>query len=281
MVSSDGQNNRLVNSFDFFVAGSDQVWNPLFDFIGDREFLTFAKPEQRIAYAASIGLNQLPSQYHDVFLKRLDGFKAIAMRESSGTKIVQDLTDRNDIVTVLDPTMLLSREQWHSVARKSKYQPTRPYIFKYILGVDNPELDQEIEIKAKELKFAIFELHDFSKSDTRAIGPAEFISLIENSEMVFTDSFHGTVFSLLFHRLFFTVQRPYQEGFGEMSSRLETLLDMVEMRERLVDSVDQYKKVDLLCDFRKADKVLEERKALSKRFLRNAFGGDEENYNEN
>lgn len=268
----EGNNSQLINKFDYFIAGSDQVWNPLFDFIGDREFLTFANKNQKIAFAASIGIDELPEEHKKLYKEYLKDFKAISMRENSGKDIIKEITGRNDIETVLDPTMLLSANEWRRISKRSIYQPSRPYIFKYVLGIEDNDIDNYIEKKALELGYEVFDLKDFSAGDDRAIGPSEFISLIENSELVFTDSFHGTVFSILFHRPFFTLQRQYQKGYGKMSSRLETLLNMIQMEERLVSTVDQLHNLDMNYDFKKADDIINEKREISKLFLQKALG---------
>lgn len=258
---------EISNQYDYFVAGSDQIWNPLFKFNDDIEFLSFANDDQKIAYAASIGLSELPTEYVDLYEARLKGFKAISMREEAGTRIVKDIIGKTDIVTVLDPTLLLEKEQWDKISKMSKYQPDKPYVFKYILGIDNHEVDLEIEKMAKSKNLEIFDLKENSKGDNRPIGPAEFISLIENSEMVFTDSFHGTVFSLVYERPFYTVLRPAQEGYGDMSSRIETLLNMVNMTNRMVGSSNDIKSIECDCSFEYVRKIINKKRMESLSFL--------------
>lgn len=260
-------NKNIAKKYNYFVAGSDQIWNPLFKFNDDIEFLSFANDDQKIAYAASIGLSDLPEEYVDVYKERLKGFKAISMREEAGTKIVKDLTGRTDVMTVLDPTLLLEKNKWNEISKKSKFQPDKPYVFKYILGIDNHEIDLEIEKIAKSKNLEIFDLKENSKGDDRPIGPAEFISLIANSEMVFTDSFHGTVFSLIYECPFYTILRPVQEGYGDMSSRIDTLLNMVNMTNRMVRTVNDIESITCECAFETAKKIIDKKRMESLSFL--------------
>lgn len=264
LISSD---NCINEHYDYFVAGSDQIWNPLFKFNDEIEFLSFAKSSQKIAYAASIGLSNLPAEYADIYKERLKSFKAISMREEAGTKIVTELTGRTDIATVLDPTLLLEKNKWKKISKKYKYQPSKPYIFKYILGLNNNGIDTQIEDFAKSNNFDIFDLNVNFNGDDRPIGPAEFINLIENSEAVFTDSFHGTVFSLIYERPFYTILRPTQEGYGNMSSRIETLLNMVNMNNRMVRQEDDIKLIPYECSFEYAKDIINKKRDESLEFL--------------
>lgn len=269
-VVNSENNEELVNSYDYFITGSDQVWNPLFNFIGDREFLTFAKPEQRVAYAASIGISQLPQEYVESYRKRLSYFKAISVREDSGAKIIENLIGQ-EVPVLLDPTMLLDKEDWISVSEKSKYQPKNKYIFKYILGNKNEKYNQWIDKIAKKNQWEIFELNDVDQGDNKAVGPAEFIDLIKNSELVCTDSFHGTVFSILFQKKFITFERAVQEGFGKMSSRLDTLLKLFNMEKYRITTVNDIDNFDFEYNFENVSNILMKERKKSEMFIKKAL----------
>lgn len=266
------QSQKVVNSkFDYFVAGSDQIWNPNFDFISGREFLEFSDKEKNIAYAASIGVDKLTAEELEIYRKRMMNFKLISMREDAGAELVEAMIGRKPLV-VLDPTMLLSREEWIRVANPSVYQPQEDYIFKYILGVNCVETNAAIEVFAKKNKLKIFELKDIESDDQRAIGPSEFISLLMNSQMVFTDSFHGTVFSILFHKPFINLMRNKQAGYGNMNSRLVTLLNLFELQDRLIKSVNDIDVVVKKIDYDKIDAILKKKRVEAFGFLEKALG---------
>lgn len=269
IVKSEG-NKELINNYDYFVTGSDQVWNPLFNFIGNREFLTFAKPQQRVAYAASIGINELPLKYVESYRERLSSFRAISVREDSGAKIIEKLIGQ-EVPVLLDPTMLLDKKDWIEVSRKSKYQPKNKYIFKYILGNNNEQYDEWINKIARENQWEIFELNDVDNGDDKAIGPAEFIDLIKNSELVCTDSFHGTVFSILFEKKFITFDRSIQEGFGKMSSRLDTLLKLFDMERYRITKVDDIKSFNFEYNFENINNILMKERKKSEMFIKKAL----------
>ncbi len=258
----------IAEKYDYFVAGSDQIWNPLFDFNGGRELLTFAKPNQKIAFSASIGLDKLPNEYIEKYKSCLCDFKAISMREDLGTRIVKEITNRSDVISVLDPTLLLSKIEWNRICKKSRFQPKSRYIFKYILGIDNEDIEREINKYALERGLAIFDLKESTKGDKRPIGPAEFVSLIANSDVVFTDSFHGTVFSMIYERTFFTIIRPPQNGYGDMSSRIYSLLKCFNMMDRILYKADEIKNMSDICSFTEMYSILEEQRKLAIEFLK-------------
>lgn len=265
-------NNTLVDYYDYFIAGSDQIWNPYFKFIGEREFLTFAKADQKISYAASIGLDELPKEYFDLFRERLKDFKAISVRETAAAGIIRELLGR-DVPVVLDPTLLLERKEWEKIERKSKLQPSAPYIFKYILGIENEQYNQWIQKIADENGWEIFELRDADKYDNYAVGPSEFISLIHNSELICTDSFHGTVFSLLYEKKFIVFERPSQKGFGQMSSRFDTLLGLTKTERCRIKSDEDLKQFtfEFDNDYVEIGKVLNLERDKSDQFLKKAL----------
>lgn len=262
--------NDVGTQYDYFVAGSDQIWNPNFEFNSDREFLTFASKEKRIAYSASIGLDELPYNEIDRYKRHISAFKAVSVREKSAADIVESLGCIRPEV-VLDPTMLLSVEQWKVVINQSKLRIQKRYAVAYFLGIRTAEFDSYITKKAAEMGIALIDIMNLPCDIKNKIGPAEFVSLLYNSEAVFTDSFHGTVFSILFHKPFIVFERPYEEGYGRMSSRLDTLLETFKLNERRVNSTDQLEMLELKCDFLNTDEILKEERKKSIGFLEGAL----------
>lgn len=99
-----------LDEYDYFVVGSDQVWNPKFGRLRDVDLLSFAKPEQRIAFSTSFAIDELPEECKNKTKKELEKFKAISVREDRGKEIVEELTGRKDVQVLVDPTMLLTSE---------------------------------------------------------------------------------------------------------------------------------------------------------------------------
>ena len=237
----------LWEKYDCFIVGSDQVWNPHYDFVGTSDLLAFAKSEQRVSYAASFGVNEIPDEKKEVYAENLRQFKALSVREKRGADIIKELTGR-DAQVVLDPTMLLSSEQWSKVEKKSKFSPKKKYALVYSLGEKNVAFENAINLYGKEME--IFDIRTLQKNGREIpVGPAEFLYLIHHAELILTDSFHASVFSILFHKRFITFKRP---GI-DMSSRIVSLANTIGAEDKL-DSDNNldcskrmdYKAVDLL-----------------------------------
>lgn len=183
----------LVSSYDCFVIGSDQVWNPNFPFNSDLDYLPMVPAARKLAYAASFGVSRIENNRERI-AELLNDVGSISVREKAGASIVHELTGKTPPV-VLDPTLLLGAEGWVRVARMPKrFACNRPFVFKYVLGKDvNAERIAELAY-ARGLE--IVDAFDVSLG----IGPAEFVWLIAHSELVCTDSFHASVFALLHHK---------------------------------------------------------------------------------
>ena len=239
----------LADSYDYFIAGSDQIWNPLFDFNSEREFLTFAPLYKRIAYAASIGIDKLPESVLETYKVHLQSFSAISVREESAAEIIYQLIHQI-VPVVLDPTMLIAKGKWMDVAKNSRIKIKKKYVIKYFLGIRVDKYDSYIDRIAKENECVIIDITKYNNKYNNSIGPAEFVSLIANSFAVFTDSFHGTVFSILFERPFLVFDRPIQEGYGNMECRIDTLLKKFNlMQYRITENCilqQEYPKIDFI-----------------------------------
>lgn len=222
-----GHLEENVDEYDYFITGSDQVWNPLFTSTRCRdEFLTFAPSEKRISYAASIGLSSLPEQDVEHFRTWLGEMKAISVREQAGAKIVKDLTGL-DVPVHVDPTLLLGADEWASLEEAPAWYDGKPYICTYFLG-ERPAVVAEL---AAESSLPVINILDKKVFDHYITSPEEFLWLIHHASLVYTDSFHGTVFSILFERPFVVCDRV-EAGGCNMRSRIDTLLGLFHLENR-------------------------------------------------
>lgn len=204
-----------------FVIGSDQCWNPGWG-LGAREdgaqCAIGVDPLRKVAYAASIGIEyeNIPLEWQKRYASWLPSIGAISMREDSGASAVQKLTGRA-VPVVLDPTMLLDATEWSKIEKQPSClkELGGDYCLKYVLGDDTET--ERIDQIASELDAVVFDL----RKSPGSIGPAEFLWLIRHAKIVCTDSFHGSVFSLIFHRPFVIFDR--QDKYIDMSSRFQTL----------------------------------------------------------
>lgn len=195
---------QAKDAYDFFVAGSDQIWNPAYDFTGDVDFLRFADKQQRIAYAASFGVTEIPDKHREKYQKYLKEFKVVSFREASGAQVYKELTGR-DACTVLDPTMLLSADEWRSMEREPDIS-TSDYVLVYALGEKTKDFQSKID--ELSLTHKVIDVHKkMQNGHEQPIGPSEFLYLVDHASIVLTNSFHGTVFSILFKRQFISFAR--------------------------------------------------------------------------
>ena len=257
---------QIYKKYDYFITGSDQVWNPSFGRLRDVDLLNFAKPEQRIAFSASFGINELPEKYKNKAKKELERFKAISVREDKGKEIVEELTGRKDVQVLVDPTMLLTAEEWDKVSRKPEQLKEGKYILNYFLGELSEERKKEIDRIAKENGCEVINILD-TNSPFYQTGPSEFLYLEKNAFLICTDSFHSCVFAILYNRPFVVFNR---EGANiNMNSRLDTLLKKFKLENRWYNG--KITKEQLQADYEEAYKILEVERKKSKEFLKNAI----------
>lgn len=225
-------NKNLAEQCDYFVAGSDQIWNPNWGkYLYENMFLRFANRNQRIAYAPSFGVNTIPVEWIEKYAIGLKEFSNLSVREDRGALIVKELIQQ-DVPVVLDPTMLLSEAEWIRVAKMpTSIKKDEKYILTYFLGEISNDCKEYIENLNTIHNFKIYSLLDKSDKKLFETGPSEFLALIYNAELVLTDSFHASVFSIIFKKSFIVFPR---KGMGEeMSSRLTTLLEKFSLTNRM------------------------------------------------
>lgn len=213
------------STYELYIIGSDQVWNPTFKFTGDAEYLPQVPKEKKCSYAASFGVSEIVTgREHTAAL--LSGIGHISVREDAAKSIVSELCGV-DAKIVLDPTMLLSASDWGNVAKKPNMDiPECGYILKYVLG-DNVTDERARHISGLD-NYPIIDLKDHSLP----VGPAEFVWLILHATYVCTDSFHASVFSILMHIPFAIFERVSADK--DMSSRFDTLCAIFGLENRRV-----------------------------------------------
>lgn len=219
--------HKIANEYDYFVVGSDQVWNPYFADLYSN-FLSFASFDKRIAYAASIASPDIPEKKIDIYRHGLNGMKWISMREQEGANTVKQFTKR-DVPVVVDPTMLLTPAEWRSVSQKPDWYHGDDYILTYFLGKRPDAIIQQV---AGKNGLSVVNLLDEDNYKYYVTGVDEFIWAIEHAKLVYTDSFHGTVFSILFQRPFVVCNRIGDGVVDKMSSRIDTLLSYFKLEKR-------------------------------------------------
>ena len=254
------------NEYDYVICGSDQLWNPYWS-NNKFTFATFAAKEKRIAYSASFGVSKIPEEKKTQYIKCLSEMNAISVREEAGAKIVKDLTGR-DVEVLIDPTLMLDQEEWTSVARKPKHFRKKTYIMTYFLGEIDSEYRNYIEKIAGEMECEIINLEQENQNNYwNTVGPAEFIWLIEHCSLFFTDSFHGSIFSILMEVPFVVFER--KSNIGSMSSRIDTLLKKFQLEDRKYNNESTEKILDT--NYSHVSSILEEERKKAYDFLKAAI----------
>ncbi|HHX79158.1 MAG TPA: polysaccharide pyruvyl transferase family protein [Acholeplasmataceae bacterium] len=226
-----------IDKYNIAVCGSDQIWNPSLTkgvnpfYYAESNYSGLVK----ISYAASFGISSIPELYRDSIKSSLLKFSKLSLREIDGVKILEDELDISGAEVVLDPCFFLNAKQWMDIARK--YKGKKKYIVIYQF-IQNNKLIQDAKEYARLNSCNIVELTvSYGKNLLRlnstysivvAAGPADFLGIIMNAEFVFTNSFHGSVFSMIFGKQF------YSYPFSDRSSRLLSLLKQVDLEDRFI-----------------------------------------------
>ncbi len=204
-------NNQTVKSldgvFDKYITGSDQVWSLKLTNCDKTYFLDFVSDgTKKYSYAASVGENVFSEEQRKAYRKLLQDFSAISVREESGQIMVKEVADREAEIT-LDPTLLLSKEEWEQLCGKNKVKGK--YLLVYQLGFSKQLISAVKKVAALtglKVVYIPFPLGGFIKSKLSvSIGPQEWLTLFSNAEYVISDSFHGIIFSILFNKKFLAV----------------------------------------------------------------------------
>ena len=263
---------------DVFVAGSDQIWNP--NIFPNKQFdptylLGFAGEHRRISYAPSFAVSELPEDKAQQLKEHLQSFSALSVREKRGQALVERYAERTARV-VLDPTLLLRREDWAQLAVAPKGKA--PYILCYFVSDSAAAapyakaLSERTGLPIVQLAGARKKIDGCSKMVFDA-GPQEFLGLFRNAAYVVTNSFHGAVFSLQFGRPFFTSMSP-KELANPTDSRIYSLLSRLGCTERII-GLDSTAPVDAPMDYDAINTKLEEARADSLTYLKAAIEGSE------
>lgn len=267
-INSNDYINIQDSEFDYFISGSDQVWNPDWaDYTYEKTFLRFCRKEKRIAYAASFGVDSIPKKWIDKYKIGLSEFQFLSVREDRAVEIVESVIGKK-CVKVLDPTMLLGRDDWDKIAIVPHRKDETKYILTYFLGGISDVIKKDISIYAEKFNYNVINLLDLNDSNFYD-GPDKFVGLISKADLVLTDSFHATVFSILYEKPFVVYGR---QGIGSnMGSRLSSLLEMCGLSERKCESIN--KDTVLECNFELARKAIVLERKHSMDFLKKSVNG--------
>lgn len=221
-----------LDTFDAYVTGSDQVWHNWLHKEGELEFrlLTFADRNKIICFAPSFGMDSIDDSEKLFYKKALDRFCVFSCREESGCEIIKNLTDRGAVL-LNDPTMMIEPDKWKCISKKPAYDIPDNYILVYCLSRLSKELRCDIEEYAAKNSCTIIDIYNVDYPQYYNTTPQEFLYLFGGAKYVFTNSFHGTVFSILFNKKFTCYMRETKNA--RMNNRVLTLLNKMELTDRI------------------------------------------------
>lgn len=262
----------LNKKYDAFICGSDQIWAPtVFD---ENYFLSFVKNnDKKIAYAPSIGLPIISNKIIESKMKCLiEKFEYLSTREEQGANIIYKLTGKKAHV-VLDPTLLLNKNEWSKEFTDIQYDK---YILAYFLG-DNKKYYKVCKQISEKLNKKLI-IIPTSESDLLKkecilddVGPNEFISLINKADLILTDSFHGTIFSINFNKPFVTFKR-FKDNKLSQNSRIYNILEKLNLKSLLFNgNIDAVLKLSMSIDYNNVNNQLSKLRTDSIDFLSTAL----------
>lgn len=266
--------------FDVYVAGSDQIWNPQHTNGDGTYFLDFVPSgRKKISYASSFSRAQLDADYEEKVHKWLQSFDAISVREENGKKIIDNFLPGKAVVT-LDPSLLLTQQDYQPLINQSSFKTDEPYILVYCLKYmynPYPYASQFIEEAARQtgMKIICVDFTALQKIHAPSVynfhdglGPSEFLWLFANAEMVITTSFHGTAFALNFGKSVYSIVKG--RDFGD--DRMKSILDLCGVPERAIPMGATNVKFDTTIDNNRIQKKLTQLRDSSLSYLKSNLG---------
>jgi len=277
--SSRGELADAPPAYDIYITGSDQVWNPFNTNNDPSYFLSFApKSSRRISYAASFGLEALPAEFHAEYNERLHNYDLISVREREARNLVRELSGL-DAELVLDPTLLLSADDWNRFAAPPVV--SGKYILCYYM-LNRPINREEMRIAGelakrtgwKVIHLGLREYRRFLPWENHIVdaGVREFLSLVAHASFVVTNSFHGCAFSINYRKPFLAVTSKTHP----LKSRIETLLETMELKDRLHYIEDALPDLDGLSslDYSVSEARIRKEQTESRAFLLKALSNE-------
>lgn len=264
---------KLNDRYSAFICGSDQIWNPG-GFLRDGNDFYFASfaSKPKIAYAPSLGVKEIPLEHRVRFSQLISDFSFLSTRERIAAKVLTDISNKR-VDTVVDPTLLLDRQDWYRLV--DVYISSEKYIFVYLLTYNQVYFEKAKEYANKyNLKLRIVKPCgvNIPIDEIESAGPMEFLKMIAGASYVMTDSFHAAIFSLIYRKQFVVFKRFRETNTLSQNSRLEYLLNMADLYERLIDEENLNNIYSLqIIDFKIVDVKLNNYITHSRDYLQNAL----------
>lgn len=268
---------------DAVIVGSDQLWLPS-NITADFFTLNYV-PEniKKISYGTSFGISELPEKIKVQTARFLERLAYISVREKSGVKIVSELSDK-EVTLVCDPTLLLGADEWISKMSKGRIIKDK-YIFCYFLGANPAHRDyaKKLAEKRKCKIVNIPHLEEYIKADEKYAdyslydsSPLEFLNLVYFAEHICTDSFHGTVFSIIFNKSFNTFRRFKKTSGASTNNRIDSLMELCGLKKQIIEEDELDKDFNInIPDYEQTNRFVNQFRTESLQYLYKALEGEE------
>lgn len=271
--------NEIKDIYSIVVAGSDQIWNITIPDSDDAYFLSWVKQAKKVAYAPSFGAKDIMKYSNNIkkYKNYIDSFDALSVREKNGQKWIKELTGR-DAELLIDPTLLLTKDDYKAI-EDNNCTPAGDYIFFYCPSFDI-DICKFVAKVAKKYKlpvitwstksYAVKAVYIYGFKLPKYESPAVYLSLIKNAKLVFTTSFHGTIFSTIYKKNFYTIKNGGMYGDDD---RVKTLLESIKLEDRLIP-YDFNNKLDYMKDvnYSRYNKELAKLQAHAEKYIRKNIG---------
>ena len=235
------KSDEIVDYYDVVVAGSDQIWNITIKDFDDAYFLNWAKNSKKVAYSPSFGARKLSNYTKNIkkYCDYLKNFDAISIRENNGKKWINEMIGI-DVPVLIDPTLLFDSDEYDKIIDRDYKVPEQDYIFFYCPQF-NVEICKFVKQVSKKYNLPVIAwsaksyylkgVNRYNFQLPKYESPAVYLKLIKYAKLVFTTSFHGTIFSTIYRKKFYTIKNG--EMYGD-DDRVKTLLDNIKLSDRLI-----------------------------------------------
>ena len=262
---------RNMSEYDCAVVGSDQVWHNWHMQKKELEFfyLKFMPKRKRVAYAPSFGFTEFSKKDREQHYKGLMEMRALSCREADGCDMIRNLTGRK-AEYVLDPTLLYDADRWEKYETKPPIiENDTKYYLLYYIGEITANQKRYIETIVKKHNLCIVNVLDPDTNYFEKIGPNEFLWLIHHAEYVMTDSFHATVFSIIYNKKFLVCKRN-SKSMQKMFGRIQNLLELTNNEARIFTDMN-FTDIDDPINQLKDSEAFKKRKDCSLEYLRKSI----------
>ena len=270
-VSTKKDLSSLNDLYDYFITGSDQVFNPYCSGFDGNYFLSFVSDKNmKFSYAASVGLENIPVELENYYKDYLNSFCRISIREITGANEIKRVCGI-ECSTNIDPTLLLDKSDWEKLMADLPSNADTPYLLLYALSEDKNMLKFAKKI-AKRKKLKVIYINDRlfrpkGMLSLRNVSPEQWLRLFANANSIVTNSFHGIAFSINFEKEFYPF---YLNKNTRVNSRIRDLLDLLNLQSLVInDNNDTLMNENI--DYSEAREILKNEKNKSISYLREIY----------